>query len=72
MQRGDRMKPIWENEISPPHFDTLTKDIKTDVLIIGGGIAGILCTYMLENSGVDCVLVEARDICSGITKNTTA
>ena len=44
----------------------------TDVLIIGGGIAGILCARRLKNAGVDCMLVEATEICQGITKNTTA
>lgn len=44
----------------------------TDVLVIGGGIAGILCAYKLKKAGVDCKLVEADKICSGVTKNTTA
>ncbi|MBQ8717251.1 MAG: FAD-dependent oxidoreductase, partial [Clostridia bacterium] len=55
-----------------PHFDALGGNKKTDVLIIGGGIAGILCAYKLKNEGVVCMLVEATEICSGITKNTTA
>ncbi len=50
----------------------LRLDTHTDVLIIGGGIAGILCAYMLQQSGVDYILTEATEICSGITKNTTA
>ena len=66
------MHSIWSDSVNLPTFDTLKKDIKTDVLIIGGGIAGILCAYMLEQSHVDYVLVEANSICSGITKNTTA
>ena len=41
-------------------------------MIIGGGIAGLLCAYKLKNAGVDCMLVEATEICGGITKNTTA
>jgi glycine/D-amino acid oxidase-like deaminating enzyme len=44
----------------------------TNVLIIGGGMAGILCAYMLHQAGVDYMLVEAETICNGITKNTTA
>lgn len=55
-----------------PSFESLSGDAKTDVLIIGGGICGILCAYFLKNAGVDCLLVEANRLASGITKNTTA
>ena len=66
------MNSVWEQGSSCLGFENLKLDIKTDVLIIGGGMAGILCAYMLEQSGIPYVLVEARSICSGITKNTTA
>ncbi len=66
------MESIWSKDIIYPEFESLTKDIKTDVLIIGGGITGILCGYMLKEAGIECVIVEAGKICSGITKNTTA
>ncbi len=66
------MHSIWEDSTKLPSFVHLSKDIKTDVLIIGGGICGILCAYMLKKAGIDYVLVEADRICSGITKNTTA
>ncbi len=68
---GDSMESVWHN-IEKPHFPSLTGDIKTDVLVIGGGMAGVLCAYMLSKEGVGCVLVEANEILSGITKNTTA
>ena len=66
------MDSIWLKTTEKPHVDALDGNTKTDVLIIGGGIAGILCTYKLKNAGVDCMLVEADEICGGITKNTTA
>lgn len=66
------MSSIWAQTASLPQFDSLTRSIKTDVLIIGGGIAGLLCAYRLKEAGVPCVLVEADRICSGITKDTTA
>ncbi len=65
-------KSIWSEVAQKPRFSTLERDIKTDVLVIGGGIAGVLCLYQLKNVGVDAVLVEAKEICSGVTKNTTA
>ena len=66
------MKSVWSMETKASEFESLKGDIKTDVLIIGGGITGLLCAYMLKSAGVDCVLAEADKICSGITKNTTA
>lgn len=50
----------------------MSGDLKTDVLIIGGGMAGILCAYELTRQGVDCALIEADRICRGVTGNTTA
>ena len=66
------MESVWEKTVSKPRFDALSGNKKTDVLIIGGGIAGILCAYKLKNAGVDCMLVETTEVCGGITKNTTA
>lgn len=65
------MQSIW-NEVPLPCFPALQGDIKTDVLVIGGGMAGLLCAYMLDAAGVDCVVAEASAIAGGITKNTTA
>lgn len=45
---------------------------KTDVLIIGGGLAGLLCAHRLHSFGVDCTLIEADRIMHGISRNTTA
>ncbi|MCM1284796.1 MAG: FAD-dependent oxidoreductase [Acetobacter sp.] len=66
------MKSLWENNVKMPAFKKLDRDIKTDVLIIGGGIAGILCAYMLNNANINYILAEADTICSKTTKNTTA
>ncbi len=69
---GDVMKSLWSNAIEQPQFHSLEGTLKTDLLIIGGGLCGILCAYMLKNKGVDCVVGEADKICCGITKQTTA
>lgn len=53
-------------------FPPMGSSTKTDVLIIGGGMAGILCAHRLKKAGVDCILVEADHICGGITGDTTA
>ncbi len=66
------MESVWEKEINGPKFDPVSGDIRTDVLIIGGGMAGILCGHMLQKAGIDCVIAEADTICGRVTKNTTA
>lgn len=66
------MKSLWQATVNLPSFPTLKNDIHTDVLIIGGGIAGILTAYLLHQNGVNYILVEKDKICSGTTQNTTA
>ncbi|MBE5782569.1 MAG: FAD-dependent oxidoreductase [Clostridiales bacterium] len=66
------MDSVWTKTAQLPSFQPLREDIKADVLIIGGGLAGLLCAHRLAQAGVDYALVEADTICSGITKNTTA
>ena len=69
---GGILNSVWSDTVKLNSFKRLEGNIKTDVLIIGGGIAGILCAHMLQKSGADYVLAEAETICGGITKNTTA
>ena len=66
------MKSVWKSTEEMPSFPKLEDDIKTDVLIVGGGMAGILTAFMLEKEGVDYILIESDRVCSGITGNTTA
>lgn len=64
-------KSVW-SETELPKFKCFDSGEKCDVLIIGGGMAGLLCAYKLHNAGCNYILVEADRIAGGITKNTTA
>ena len=66
------MESIWQKSVELPTFPTLENDIKTDVLIVGGGLAGILTAYKFKEKGVDCIVVEKDRICQKVTANTTA
>ncbi len=69
------MGSIWSKELLGSEDKgrrTLKGDIKTDVLIIGGGMAGVLTAYFLDRQGVEYTLVEGGRIGGGVTKNTTA
>ena len=70
--KKSNIRSIWTEQIEKPQFRAQEGNKNTDVLIVGGGIAGVLCAYKLKAAGVDCVLAEAKEICSGITENTTA
>ena len=72
MTRPNQATSIWTQTARFPRFEPLKQDLKTDVLVIGGGIAGLLCAYLLDQAGVAYALVEAAQICGGITKDTTA
>jgi len=55
-----------------PSFPKLEGDIRTDVLIVGGGMAGLLCAWNLTRAGVDCVLIEENRLMGGVGGRTTA
>ena len=63
------MLSVWSESSRLPAFESLRQNIKTDVLIIGGGMAGILCACALARRGVDYVLLESNTVCGGVTKH---
>lgn len=65
------MDSIWA-KTTMPSFPRLNGDADTDILIIGGGIAGVLTAYFLHQSGANYLLVEKDRLCRGVTQNTTA
>lgn len=66
------MESLWQSLSAIPEFPCLSGDAKTDVLVIGGGLAGILTAYCLQKKGIDTMLVEKDRVCSAVTAGTTA
>jgi len=66
------MEYLWTKGLTPPAFPQLSGDCETDTLVIGGGMAGVLCALQLQEAGINCILVEGRRLGSGMTKGTTA
>jgi glycine/D-amino acid oxidase-like deaminating enzyme/nitrite reductase/ring-hydroxylating ferredoxin subunit len=55
-----------------PEHPPLPPDVRADVAVLGGGIAGVTTALMLARAGVDVVLVEAARVGSGVSGTTTA
>ena len=63
---------FWIDTTSIISYNTPDQDIQTEVLIIGGGIAGLTTAYKLLKAGKKVVLVEDGFIGSGESGRTTA
>ncbi|MGN1080792.1 MAG: NAD(P)/FAD-dependent oxidoreductase, partial [Acutalibacteraceae bacterium] len=66
------MYSVWSDTSDLSGAGRKKLGLKTDVLVIGGGLAGILCAYKLQSAGVSYILCEADTVCSKNTANTTA
>ena len=65
--------PIWKRRnTNETLYPTLPTDIKTDVVIVGGGTTGALTAHYLMKEGIDCVLVEKNQIAMNATSAATA
>lgn len=65
---------IWNNDgkVHIRQYNKMTHMNKTDVLIVGGGLCGVLCAYFLKEAGVKCVLLEGNRIGGGTIQNSMA
>ena len=49
-----KQRPLWE-------CPQLNEDQETDIAIVGGGLTGLLCAWMLKDSGRRVTVIEKRD-----------
>jgi glycine/D-amino acid oxidase-like deaminating enzyme/nitrite reductase/ring-hydroxylating ferredoxin subunit len=72
MSHSDSHQSYWVASSNPPHYDSLNRNLITDVVVIGGGIVGVLTAYLLKQAGKKVVLLESRRLLQGVTGFTTA
>jgi len=64
---------LWLHERAPHvPFRAMRRDVRTDVLIIGGGITGAMLAQTLAAGGFEVVLVDRREPAHGATAASTA
>lgn len=62
---------IWKAAAPDLTFKPLRNDVEADVAIVGGGITGVLCAWLLSEAKLKVVLLEALRIGEGSTGNST-
>lgn len=66
------MNSYWKESVKNTNYPKLENNLKTEVCIIGGGIAGIITAYELTKQGKRVVIVDKDRCTMGVTANTTA
>jgi glycine/D-amino acid oxidase-like deaminating enzyme len=65
--------PFWLIKDGLPHtYPQLVQNLKTDVLVMGGGISGALVAWQLIKKGIGCVVADARTIGLGSSCASTS
>src|SRR6476660_8473802 len=63
---------VWMANTEVPQFQPLNQDLRTNVCVVGAGIAGMTTAYMLARAGRAVVLIDDGPIGGGETGRTTA
>lgn len=63
---------VWLDTNFLNYKNPLNEDRESEVLIIGGGIAGLTTAYLCLKQGLKVILLEDGYLCSGETGRTTA
>lgn len=66
------MTSIWSDERPRILTEKRELPLTAEVVVIGGGMAGLLCAFLLKEAGIDAIVLEADEVSSGQTGNTTA
>lgn len=64
---------LWQKTSAHlPDFPILRQDLSCEAVVVGAGLTGVLTAWMLQEQGVDVVLLESGAPGQGATAHTTA
>lgn len=65
-------KLYWPTTLEQPtKYPTLNKTERTQVVIVGGGMSGVVCAYWFVKHGIKTVLVERGEVAGGSSAANT-
>src|SRR5205814_1978207 len=64
--------PAWKKFGQPPQYLSPPASGKADVCIVGAGIAGLSCAYMLAREGKSVIVLDDGPVGAGQTERTSA
>lgn len=62
---------LWRTFYQKPLYPRLSEDLQADVVVIGAGITGLTCAYLLKQAGFSVVVLEKDTVGGGTTGRTT-
>jgi len=63
---------IWMDTAPKTNYPKLSGEVKTAVVVVGGGIAGLSTAYLLSKRGIKPIVIESGGISEGTTGFSTA
>ena len=71
-ERAEDFVSYWVDSAPTPGYESMDGATSADVAVIGAGIVGLTCAFLLQQEGLDVVLLERSEIARGVTGYTTA
>jgi glycine/D-amino acid oxidase-like deaminating enzyme/nitrite reductase/ring-hydroxylating ferredoxin subunit len=68
----ERNPSLWIATSATTSHEPLSADTRVGAVVVGAGITGLTTARLLAAAGMDVVVIEAGELCAGVTGYTTA